>query len=92
MPFDAKNRGKRAQLSGRNAVVERMDPDKYDDGCLVYTARPLPLDCVWNMTLTTTSAVPSKGLVSGESLGKTEGGSHCGWTDVKIRGTRMARC
>ena len=63
MPFDAKKRGERARLSGRCAVAERIDPEARDDGCLVYTARPLPLDCVWNMTLTTTSGA-SKGLVS----------------------------
>ena len=65
MPFDAKKRGERARLSGECAVVERINPEKYDDGCLVYTARPLPLGCVWNMTLTTTSG-GLKGLVSGD--------------------------
>ena len=64
MPFDTKKRGERARLSNENAAVERMDPEAHDDGCLVYTARPLPLGCVWNMTVTTTSGV-ARGLVSG---------------------------
>ena len=64
MPFDTKKRGERARLSNKNAAVERIDPEAHDDGCLVYTARPLPLGCLWNMTVTTTSGV-AKGLVSG---------------------------
>ena len=63
MPFNAKKRGERAQLSNKNAAVERIDPETHDDGCLVYTACPLPLGCLWNMTLTTTNGI-SRGMVS----------------------------
>ena len=52
MPFSTKKHGDRALIYDNDSVLERKDAHKYDDGCLAYTARPLPLGCVWNLTLT----------------------------------------
>ena len=52
MPFNSRKRGERAQLSDKNSVVRRKNHKACDDGCLVYTARPLPPGSVWTMTLT----------------------------------------
>ena len=65
MPFSTETHGERALFSGHNSVVERRDPENNDDGCIAYTARPLPLGRVWNLILTVDGETTWKGLVSG---------------------------
>ena len=65
-PFNLKKHGKRAIFSGDNSVVERLETDKYRDGCVSYTSQPLPPGQVWEITiLNTTSRWIVGGLVSG---------------------------
>ena len=65
-PFNLKKHGKRAIFSGDNSVVERREPEKYNDGCVCYTSQPLPPGQVWEITiLNTTSGWIVGGLVSG---------------------------
>ena len=70
MPFNTEKHGDRAFLSGDNSIVERIDPEMYDDGCLAYTSRPLPLGRVWSLMLTVNMERTWKGLVSGWMLTK----------------------
>ena len=64
-PFNLKKHGKRAIFSGDNSVVERREPEKYDDGCVCYTSRPLPPGQVWEITIPNTTSRWGWGLVSG---------------------------
>ena len=65
MPFNTEKHGDRTFFSDDNSAVERTDPEMYDDGCLAYTACPLPLGRVWNLTVTVSMERTWKVLVSG---------------------------
>ena len=66
-PFvlNTKKCGERAKFSGDNSVVEREQPEEYLDGCVTYTANPLPLGQVWQTTILSTTRKWIYGLVSG---------------------------
>ena len=67
-PFvlNTKKCGRRAKFSGDCSVVERELPDEYGGGCVTYTANPLPLGQVWQITiLQSTTRKWNSGLVSG---------------------------
>ena len=65
--FNLKKHGPRAIFSGDNSVVEKREPDKYDDGddCVCYTSQPLPPGQVWEITILNTISRWGGGLVSG---------------------------
>ena len=69
IPFNAREHGVSALLSGDDSVVEWRDPDSYTTGsCVLYTQDPLPLGKVWKTTVLETTAVYGRligGLVSG---------------------------
>ena len=55
-PFNAEKHGARARFSGDDSsVVERREPDDHCDGGVAYTASPLPLGHVWQITLLNTT-------------------------------------
>ena len=55
-PFNAEKHGARAVFSGDDSsVVERREPDDHCDGGVAYTASPLPLGHVWQITLLNTT-------------------------------------
>ena len=64
-PFNTKKHGRRAIFSGDNSVVERWQPEVYDEGCVCYTSRPLPPGQVWETTILSTTSRWMVGLVSG---------------------------
>ena len=45
--------GERALFSSDSSVVERNEPEKFEDGCVAYTAQPLPVNNAWNLKLLT---------------------------------------
>ena len=65
-PFSTETHGKLARFSVSNSVVERREPEDYDDDCVVYTRDPLVVGQPWRTTLlNNTRKRWSGGLVSG---------------------------
>ena len=64
-PFNLKKHGKRAIFSGDNSVVERWEPENYEDDCVCYTSHPLPPGQVWEITILNTYSLWYGELVSG---------------------------
>ena len=64
-PFNLKKHGWNAIFSSDNSVVEKLEPRKYDGGCVCYTSQPLPPGQVWEITILNTISRWGGGLVSG---------------------------
>ena len=50
-PLDGHLRGERAVFSDNDCVVERREPDVIDSNCVCYTAKPLLVEQVWQITV-----------------------------------------
>ena len=66
-PLNYNKSGENAVFTSDNSILQRRDPERDYGGCVSYTAHPLPLGQVWQITVleTTTKWDYCGGLVSG---------------------------
>ena len=54
-PLNYNKRGVNAVFTSDNSILQRRDPKSDYDGCVSYTAHPLPLGQVWQTTVLETT-------------------------------------